>query len=169
MEKFTSLEEISADEESVMDHVENLPFFSDLDHDEMVLVTKWIKPFKAEAGATIFKEGDQSSHFCLVADGAIAVFKGISTSEHLKVAEIKSGGSIGEMGMLEGEPASATAIASVDSVVFIVSGDDFKKLIFEYERIGVKFLWKIAKIISLRLRKTTSLLAEISSSVSNST
>ena len=65
------------------------------------------------------------------------------------------------MGILDGEPVSATAVSSVDSVVFIISGDEFKKLIFENEKIGVKFLWKIGQTISLRLRRTTSMLAEI--------
>lgn len=162
MEKFISLAEIISDEKSVMNYVKGIPLFSDLEKDERILVTQWIKAYRAESGSTIFKEGTQSSHLCLVADGAISIFKEISISEHLKVAEIKSGGSIGEMGMLDDEPASATAIASADSVVFIISGTDFKRLIFENEKIGIKLLWKIAKIISLRLRKTTSLLAEIS-------
>lgn len=162
MEKFISLAEIISDEKSVINYVKGIPLFSDLEKDERILVTQWIKAYRAESGSTIFKEGTQSSHLCLVADGAISIFKEISISEHLKVAEIKSGGSIGEMGMLDDEPASATAIASADSVVFIISGTDFKRLIFENEKIGIKLLWKIAKIISLRLRKTTSLLAEIS-------
>ncbi len=162
MEKFISLAEIISDEKSVMNYVKGIPLFSDLEKDERTLVTQWIKAYRAESGSTIFKEGTQSSHLCLVAEGAISIFKEISSSEHLKVAEIKSGGSIGEMGMLDDEPASATAIASADSVVFIISGADFKRLVFENEKIGIKLLWKIAKIISLRLRKTTSLLAEIS-------
>ena len=85
----------------------------------------------------------------------------------IKVADIKAGGSIGEMGILDGEPVSASAIASVDSVVFTISGADFEKLVSENEKLGVKLLWKIGKIISLRLRRTTGLLAEISISKSN--
>jgi len=103
----------------------------------------------------------------LVAKGAISIFKQSTSSEQLQVAEIKAGGSIGEMGMLNDEPISATAIASVDSIVFILSGADFKKLVFENERIGVKLLWNIAKIVSVRLKRTSGLLAEISISDSD--
>ncbi len=161
MQKFNSMEEIELNEETVETYVKGVPFFSDLNQDEILLVTKWFKAFEADSGATVFKEGNQSSHLCLVAEGAISIFKEISSSEHLKVADINTGGSIGEMGILDGEPVSATAIASVKSVVFIISGSDFKQLVFEHEKIGVKFLWRIAEIISLRLRRTTSLLAEI--------
>jgi CRP/FNR family transcriptional regulator, cyclic AMP receptor protein len=162
MENSISLEEITSDEKSVMNYVKATPFFSDLEQDEMILVTQWFKAYRAGPGVTIFKEGNQSSQLCLVAEGVISIFKEISSSEHLRITEIKAGGSIGEMGILEDEPASATAIASIDSVVFMISGTDFKKMISENEKIGNKFLWKIAKTISVRLRKTTSLLTEIS-------
>jgi CRP-like cAMP-binding protein len=66
------------------------------------------------------------------------------------------------MGILDDEPVSASAIATVDSVVFIITGPDFKKLVSENHALDVKLLWKIGKIISLRLRRTTGLLAEIS-------
>ena len=167
MEKFISLEEFISQDKSIMDYVKDIPFFSELEEDEFSLVTQRFGVYKAESGATIFKEGSQSSQLCLVAKGAISIFKQITSSEQLQVAEIKAGGSIGEMGMLDGEPISATAIASVDSIVFVISGTDFKRLIFENKDIGVKLLWKIGRIISVRLRKTTSLLAEISISESD--
>ena len=167
MEKLIPLEDITSNKKSVMDYLKSMHFFSDLNQDELESVTRWIKPYKARSGSTIFEEGNQSPQLCLIAEGEISIFKEISCTEHLKVADIKTGGSIGEMGILDGEPVSASAIASVDSVVFIISDSDFKELVFEKESLGVKLLWKIGKIISLRLRKTTGLLAEISISKSD--
>ncbi len=167
MEKLIPLEDATSNEKSVLDYVRGMQFFSELDQDELVSVTQWIKAYKAKSGTTVFEEGSQSPHLCLIAEGEISIFKEISDSEYLKVADIKAGGSIGEMGILDGKPVSASAIASVDSVVFIISGEDFEKLVSENEKLGVKLLWKIGKIISLRLRKTTGLLAEISISKSD--
>ena len=167
MEKLIPLEDITSNGKSVMGHLKSMHFFSDLNQDELESVTKWIKPYKATSGTTVFEEGNQSPHLCLIAEGEISIFKEISDSEHLKVADIKAGGSIGEMGILDGEPVSASAIASVESVVFTISGEDFEKMVSENEKLGVKLLWKIGKIISLRLRKTTGLLAEISISKSD--
>lgn len=162
MEKLIPLEEDKSNNKSIIDYAKGMQFFSTLDQDELNSITQWIKPYKAKLGATIFEEGNESPHLCLIAEGDISIFKEISDSEHLKVADIKAGGSIGEMGILDGEPVSASAIASVDSVVFIISNTDFKKLVTENQSLGIKLLWKIGKIISLRLRKTTGLLAEIS-------
>ena len=167
MENLIPLEQAISNDKSVLDYVKGMQFFSDLNQDELNSVTQWIKPYKALAGSTIFEEGNQSPQLCLIAEGDISIFKEISSSEYLKVADIKTGGSIGEMGILDGKPVSASAIASVDSVVFIISSSDFEKLVSENESIGVKLLWKIGKIISMRLRKTTGLLAEISISKSN--
>lgn len=162
MENLIPLQNDTSNEKSVLDYASDMDFFSGLNQEELHSVTKWIKAYKAELGATIFEEGTKSPQLCLIAEGEISIFKEISKSEHLKVADIKAGGSIGEMGILDEEPISASAIASISSVVFLISGADFKKMVSENESLGVKLLWKIGKIISVRLRKTTGLLAEIS-------
>ena len=166
MEKFLSLEDFTLKNKTIEDYVKGIPFFADLSQEEFKLVVQRFGVYKAAAGETVFSEGDQSSHLCLVAEGSISIFKHISDAEQLQVAEIKAGGSIGEMGILDGQPVSATAVASVNSIVFLISRTEFKRLVFEQKDIGVKFLWKIGRIISVRLRKTTGLLSDIS--ISNS-
>jgi CRP-like cAMP-binding protein len=156
------LEETASNEKSIMDYLKSIQFFSKLNQNELDSLIQWVKPYQAKSGTTVFEEGNQTPEFCLIAEGEIAIFKEISGAEHLKVADIKAGGSIGEMGILDDEPVSASAIATVDSVVFIITGPDFKKLVSENHALGVKLLWKIGEIISLRLRRTTGLLAEIS-------
>ena len=162
MDKNISLEEITCDEEIVKKYVRNLSLFSDLDANEFKQLAKWFRVYRAEAGEFVFKEGDKSSHLCLVAEGLVTIYKKINDTELLQVAQIQAGGSIGEMGVLEGKPISATAIASVGSVVFIMSGDNFNRLITENEKIGVKLLRKIGQILSARLIITTAMLTEVS-------
>jgi CRP-like cAMP-binding protein len=80
----------------------------------------------------------------------------------MKIADIKAGGTIGEMGIVDGRPLSASAIASTDSVILMITRADFSTLVKENGDLGVKLFWNIARIISMRLRQTTGLLAEIS-------
>ncbi len=161
METPIPLEEDTANR-LIMDYVKSMQFFSEFEQSEYESITQWIKPYKADSGTTIFEEGNQTPQLCLIAEGEISIFKEISNAEYLKVADIKAGGSIGEMGILDGDPVSASAIASIDSVVFMISADDFKILVSENNALGVKLLWKIGEIISSRLRRTTGLLAELS-------
>ncbi|MFT5131548.1 MAG: CRP-like cAMP-binding protein [Gammaproteobacteria bacterium] len=162
MDQNISLEEITCNEGIVKKYVRNLSLFSDLDESEFAQLARWFRVYTAKAGEFVFKEGDQSSQLCLVAEGLITIYKQINEAELFQVAQIKEGGSIGEMGVLEDKPISATAIASVNSVVFIISADNFNRLITENEKMGVKLLKKIGQIISARLRKTTAMLAEVS-------
>ena len=47
----------------------------DLDEDEFGLITKWFRVYQAEVGEYVFKEGEESSHFCLVAEGVVSISK----------------------------------------------------------------------------------------------
>ncbi len=99
---------------------------------------------------------------CIVVDGEINILKQTNPADdHIKIAEIKSGASIGEMGVVDGQPLSATAVTSKDSTVLIITRDDFQNLMKKNSNLGVKVLLKIAEIISVRLRHTTGRLADI--------
>jgi CRP-like cAMP-binding protein len=81
--------------------------------------------------------------------------------EHLKIAEVVSGESVGEMGIIDGEPFSASAIASKDSIVLLISSEDFEDIVNQHIVLGNKLLWKVAKTLTARLRLTTKRVAEL--------
>jgi CRP-like cAMP-binding protein len=49
----------------------------------------------------------------------------------------------------------------MDSVVLIITKEDFDTLTGKHEKLGVKLLRKIARTISSRLRSTTGRLADL--------
>ena len=64
----------------------------------------------AEAGETIFREGDPSTHVARVTAGRLEVVKRVDDRE-VALGEIGPGELVGEMGVLEGRPRSATVRA----------------------------------------------------------
>ena len=148
--------------ETVCELIEKFNFFSDLDRDEIELLAAWVKAYSAPVGSYIFKEGSTSAGLCFIVQGDVSIFKETTPDEHMKIADIRAGGTIGEMGIIDGRPLSASAIASKDSVILMITRNDFRNLVKENGNLGVKLLWNIARIISMRLRQTTGLLAEIS-------
>lgn len=66
------------------------------------------------------------------------------------------------MGIIDGEVISASAHAAANTVLLIISRARFKQLVDEHPELGAKLLWKMARIISMRLRQSTGLLAELS-------
>ena len=140
--------------------INGVEFLAGLDKALVEALTRWIKVYKAPFGTTIFEEGSKNTSLCIIAEGEVDVFKETNPGEFIKIANIKSGGVIGEIGIIDGEPFSASAIASVNTTILVINADDFKRLMEEESQLGIQILMRIARIISGRLRKTTGLLTE---------
>jgi len=65
------------------------------------------------------------------------------------------------MGVIDGQPLSASAVTSTGSVVLIITPGDFNNLMEKNSNLGVKILLHLSRIISLRLRHTTRRLADL--------
>ena len=155
------LAETGAPHGTIYELIEKSGFFSGLDRDEIEMLAVWVKAYSAPMGTLILREGDEQANLCIIVEGQINIFKEASANEHLKIAEARAGDSIGEMGVVDGYPLSATAVASTDSIILFISRTDFEHLLQKNSNLGVKILLKIAKIISLRLRHTTKRLAAL--------
>lgn len=136
-------------------------FFSEFDDDEIEILSRWTKAYAANTGCVVLNEGDKSNCLCIIIKGVINIFKGLPNDEQLKIAEVTAGESIGEMGIIDGEPFSASAIASEDAIVLLITREDFEDIVNQHRELGNKLLWKLAKILTARLRHTTIRLAEI--------
>ena len=83
-----------------------------------------------------------------------------STGVEKTLAVIETGKPFGEMPLIDGEPRSATARATVDSKILTLTQDDFRTLSNEHPRLGAILLTKLAELMSYRLRQTSGLLVE---------
>lgn len=167
MDNLVELDKGGENEEALLEQMGKLDFFSDLDADELKTFAKWATVYSAKQGDTIFKEGTAHTDVCFIVEGEVAISKQVSPFESIKISDIAAGGVIGEMGIMDGEAISASAKASRDTVVVIISDEDFKQLVRENGDLGAKLLWKIGRIITARLRQTTSMLADLSMSKSS--
>jgi len=138
-------------------------FFSDLDLDEIEMLAFWMKAYTAPAGTLILKEGQEGvASLCIIVDGKVNIFKQSSPNDdHIKVAEIDSGASIGEMSVIDGLPLSASAISLTDATILIMTREEFQNLLKKNCNLGIKILYRVARIISERLRTTTGRLADL--------
>jgi CRP/FNR family cyclic AMP-dependent transcriptional regulator len=84
-----------------------IPIFSDLSPEEANRLATFATETSAAEGQILMKEGDYSVELIAIEEGTADVIKG----GH-KIASLKAGDLIGEMGLLEHEPRSADVIAS---------------------------------------------------------
>lgn len=147
----------------VCDLIEKSNFFSDLDRDEMEMLAFWMKAYTAPAGTLILKEGEKSSScLCIIVEGTVNIFKLTEPNDdHVKIAEIEAGASIGEMSVIDGLPLSASAISLTDATILLMPREDFNNLMKKNSNLGIKILFRVAKLISVRLRTTTGRLADL--------
>ncbi len=146
--------------ESTQQYIKESDFFADFNDAEIKLLARWMKAYSASTGCVVLNEGDKSNCLCIIIKGVINIFKKLP-DEHLKVAEVCAGESIGEMGIIDGEPFSASGIASEDSIVLLITREDFEDIVNQNLELGNKLLWKLARILTVRLRHTTKRLAEL--------
>jgi CRP/FNR family transcriptional regulator, cyclic AMP receptor protein len=84
-----------------------IPIFSDLSEDEARRLATFATETSAAEGQILMKEGDYSTELIAIEEGTADVIRGGE-----KIASLKEGDLIGEMGLLEREPRNADVIAT---------------------------------------------------------
>lgn len=162
MEKLTLLAQRGDTQDTVSELIKRTGFFDTLAEDEIEMLAFWMKAYSAPTGTQILKEGDDEACLCIIVEGKVNIFKqSTPNDDHVKIAEIDAGSSIGEMSVVDGKPLSASAVALEDSVILIMTREDFENLLVKNSNLGIKIVCKIAKLISERLRTTTGRLADL--------
>lgn len=144
--------------------ISNTTSFPPLEDEEIKRLIKWFHVYSILPGTNIFTEGNIGASLCFIESGEVLIFKETTQSEFVKIASVHKGDSIGEMSILDGQPVSATAVASEKTIMLIITRPNFEEMVKQDSDLGIKILWNIAQTISLRLRKTTGVLSEISTS-----
>jgi CRP-like cAMP-binding protein len=84
-----------------------IPIFSHLSPEEAKRLAAFATETSAAEGQTLIKEGDYSVELIAIEEGTADVIK-----DGEKIASLKQGDLIGEMGLLEHKPRSADVVAS---------------------------------------------------------
>ena len=125
--------------------------------DEARIVVSYMSPRKFEEGTVFIQEGDKNNtdYMILVLDGEVTVESiVVSRTTPVTTAVLGAGSLLGEMGIVDGEPRSATCTATTVVRAAIFSRMSLEKLINEHPAVGAKFMMSISLRIAQRLRDT---------------
>mgnify|MGYP006431627759 CR=1 FL=1 len=140
--------------------IKETEMFKDFTDDEIHILTNYARAYQVNKGMPILREGEVDCYMCLVTEGEIDIFRECGNNCRLKICVVGKGQTIGEMSMVDGLPNSATAIASIDTSIVLFSKRHFVTLTSEHPEIASMIMWKLSELLSLRLRKTSSLLVD---------
>lgn len=128
---------------------------ADLAAEDAACVVGYMGLVSFGANAVVFREGDASntSYMLLVLSGEVSV----ETADprgggQVAISVLGPGNMIGEMGLLDGSPRSATCIASTPVQAGGLSRKALERLIEDHPRVGAKLMVGLSKRLADRLR-----------------
>lgn len=140
--------------------LKRMPFFGGFDDDEIVRLTASLRAYRAEPGDAVFIESRQAGYLCVVIEGRLDIIKDTPRGNSRKINTVEAGDLIGEMSVVDGLPHSATAIAATPTLLAALTGEALAQLASSDPRLGAKLYYRIAELLSARLRETDNELAK---------
>jgi CRP/FNR family transcriptional regulator, cyclic AMP receptor protein len=120
------------------DRLKAIPIFSDISEDEAKRLAAFATETSVADGQILMKQGDFSTELIAIEEGTADVIQ-----DGTKVASLKDGDLIGEMGLLEHEPRNADVIATSPMRVM-------KLTHWEIRRMSEQTLQRIQEIVEKR-------------------
>jgi CRP-like cAMP-binding protein len=128
-----------------------------LTHEEARAVVAYMRPHKIAEGVTFIREGDteDTGFMLLVLDGQVTIETiVVSRTAPITVTVLGAGHLIGEMGLLDGSPRSASCIAMSEVRCAILTREALNQLLNDDPRTAAKLMMAISLRITQRMRES---------------
>jgi CRP/FNR family transcriptional regulator, cyclic AMP receptor protein len=129
---------------------------ADLSAFDARVVVGFMLPQRLKQGTVFIHEGEvqRTDFMMLIIEGEVLVQNEVTTVNDGTVMSVIGPGSlIGEMGLLDGEPRSASCTASTDLTVAVLPRDALLDLIKNKPAVGARLMLAISKRLADRLRE----------------
>jgi CRP/FNR family transcriptional regulator, cyclic AMP receptor protein len=135
---------VEPSEDAQLRHLQRVPLFSGFNEDELRRVAEHSRIVDASAGTVITQIGDAGDSFFIIIDGMAAVRTPVGAG-----SQLQPGDCFGEMSLVDGEPRSATIVATTDVRLLVVDRSHFWRLLDETPQL----IRRILMILSRRVRR----------------
>jgi CRP-like cAMP-binding protein len=130
------------------------PLFANMSAQECTLLAAYQEMKTLASGEALFSQGDFGDAMYLVKTGALEIYKQ-DVFGPIRVAEVRPGGLVGEMALVENKPRSANVRASEDCRLLVLSRSAYAELKKAHPQVATKFQDELLLLLSGRLRQTT--------------
>jgi signal transduction histidine kinase len=129
--------------------LESCKLFSSLSPDELTSLKKVTREASFRGGAQIFKEGDAGNLLYVVKTGSVQITAVIADGERQVLSRVLPGDVFGEFAIIDNQPRSATALAEVDTDLYVVPRDALVSMLTR----SPQFSFSMMREITQRLRE----------------
>lgn len=148
-------------EEETRSFLENLAIFSSFNVDELSTLARHMSYIHLQRGEYLFVEGDPGTFLGFVVNGILEIQKRRESGEYVTLARLTKGASIGEMALIDKSPRSATVISRQAATLVTLTDRAFDLLAEKHPPLAIKMIRKVARLLSLNMRRTSSKLADL--------
>ena len=127
-----------------------VPAFSTLGDDDLARVAEVTVPRSFQAGASVFREGDQSDTCYVVRSGRVRAVREHTDGRSITLATFGPGEIFGELAIFDDEHRSATIETLEQTELIAILAGDMRRMLSEHPDIAVKLLGALSR----RLRET---------------
>ena len=141
--------------------IKELPVFKSLTNGELVQIERVLHERQYAPGEVVFNEGEPGAGLYIIKKGEISIRKKIAGGNDLQLAVIPERSFFGELALLDEIPRSASAIAVTPTILYGFSKPDLEHLLERNQRLGIKIILNLSKLVSRRLVKSNENLEEV--------
>lgn len=131
-----------------IDFLKNIELFSGLDEEELNQVSRKVNLKEFKKNEVILYEEDTNEFMYIVIVGKVIAVQTTEDGKEIMLAAHQSGEFFGEMSLIDGRTSPASVMATENSLVAIISKNDFFTLLTDYGKV----LEKMLQILCSRLR-----------------
>lgn len=142
----------------VYEVLKGIPIFEDLDRRGLAQIKRILHQREYRRDEVIFHQGDPGLGMYIIEDGTVGI---ICEPGGECLAELQSGDFFGELSLLDDSPRGATAIARTHSRMLCFFQPDLFDLMDRNPRLGVKILFRLARTVGERLKRTNDQISEL--------
>src|SRR5437588_2640860 len=151
-------DEETSDVEGKTEILRRIPLFQHMTYKELLAILGTARGRQFQKGQTIIREGEVGDELFVLFRGKVQVIKG-----EMAIATLKAGAHVGEMGLVDQAPRSASVIALEETSAVSIDRDSLLKLMRRDPVLSVKLLWSFVQVLSERLRNTNEALTGLKS------
>jgi CRP-like cAMP-binding protein len=144
--------------------LQSVPLFNGLEGRSMRSVITVLKRTAFSAGEVVCAEGELGRTLYVVEQGEVEVLRTNREGHPVPIVRLGRGECFGEMALVELEARSATVVAKTRTVAWSLNNLDLYKLFRSDNFAFVILLQNVCRLLSRRLRKADSRIAEFLSS-----
>ncbi|MBX7259473.1 MAG: cyclic nucleotide-binding domain-containing protein [Candidatus Hydrogenedentes bacterium] len=130
-----------------------VPLFNGLSSEDVAKIFSKGMTMTVEKGNVIFYQGTTGNQMYVVLGGRVELY-----DRKKLIATLRTGDLFGEMAVINGEPRSASAVASETARLFVLSETVFQRLM--EKRVAIRILLNVIGTMSRRLRDMNTKLIE---------